>query len=304
MKSDTLFLAIDGGGSKTEFLLTDAELNHVRSFVINEGANPWHGTVEKTCEVMRDGLKQLSEEERAKTVYVYAGISGCFTPGAHTEAIEHTIEKYIPHSHVGGDIQSSFRALSTKTYGLMALAGSGSSVTNFGKGGDITIYDGIGYGGRELSHMIYTMVAMGHIDSQSSLGTYVERFLRKNTIHINQNMSILEQAHDSKLMQLSHYLGQLDESTDEFGELKLYLDVIVLRWAYKICAITGRFKYEFDTEWELVLNGGFWDFDYIRRNVIAAVKKNADNIIVRYDPESKPIHGCIELAKEYYEKGK
>ena len=72
---ESLFVAIDGGGTKTEFVLY-TEQGQVLKRVQLGGTNPNTFGVETSKAILKTGLEQLLAENRNIAV-IYAGISGC-----------------------------------------------------------------------------------------------------------------------------------------------------------------------------------------------------------------------------------
>lgn len=84
MERKKIMLAIDGGGTKTEFLLFE-ESGRVLSRAVMGGTNPNSVGMPNTLRVLGDGIEQL--RIRAPQLrYVHAGIAGCSNP-AHQSAV-------------------------------------------------------------------------------------------------------------------------------------------------------------------------------------------------------------------------
>ncbi len=68
-------LGIDGGGTKTEFLLTDSNGKEIRRLILG-ASNPVSTGVDKTYNVLNDGIKEICEGFNPSEISVYAGIAG------------------------------------------------------------------------------------------------------------------------------------------------------------------------------------------------------------------------------------
>lgn len=297
-------LGIDGGGSKTEFLLTDLDLNPVKTFTVEKGSNPWHGSLEQTLDVLKEGLKQFDSADLQNVSIAYAGISGCFGPSSIKGQIQDCLHEYVKKADIGGDLESSFYAQASGKAGLLALAGSGSVIAHFKEDGSVIFYDGVGYGGRECGYILYRMLELGHIPKDSSLGTFVTNYLDKNNLVFENQENILQKANDPRMMKLSLALSSISPKSETLKELKPYLDLIVMRWSYKLCAIADKYRYGIENDWELVLAGGFWNYDYIRNAVMSELKDNLKKIHVLHSPTIRPIQGCIKIAKRMHDEEK
>ncbi len=77
-KNSKYFLGIDGGGTKTEFLLTDENRNEIKRFFLG-GSNPVSINIENTYSVLCDGVRKICAGIDIHNVAVFAGIAGAKT---------------------------------------------------------------------------------------------------------------------------------------------------------------------------------------------------------------------------------
>ncbi len=68
-------IAIDGGGTKTEFLLFTPEGKIINRLVLG-GSNPNHAGIEKSCEVLRAGIDLMLSYSKNVSA-IFAGVAGC-----------------------------------------------------------------------------------------------------------------------------------------------------------------------------------------------------------------------------------
>lgn len=79
MSSDIRYLlGIDGGGTKTEFLLTDLSGNEIRRLFLGN-SNPVNKGIENTFAVLREGIREICENTDISKTSVFAGIAGSKT---------------------------------------------------------------------------------------------------------------------------------------------------------------------------------------------------------------------------------
>ena len=69
------FLGIDGGGTKTEFLLVDEE-GAVINRLISEGCNPMDVGIDRCIAILKLGIEQTCKDISLDTVNVFAGVAG------------------------------------------------------------------------------------------------------------------------------------------------------------------------------------------------------------------------------------
>ncbi len=76
MSNDTKYLlGIDGGGTKTEFLLTDSDSNEIRRLFLGN-SNPVNQGIENTFSVLKEGINKICESFDMNRISVFAGIAG------------------------------------------------------------------------------------------------------------------------------------------------------------------------------------------------------------------------------------
>lgn len=75
MSEIKLLLAIDGGGTKTDFLLTDINGNEIKRIILGP-SNPVVTGMNNTEKCLADGINQVCETVDKSTVSVFAGIAG------------------------------------------------------------------------------------------------------------------------------------------------------------------------------------------------------------------------------------
>ncbi len=68
-------IAIDGGGTKTEFLLFTANGNIINRLTLG-GSNPNHAGIEKSSEVLKSGIDAMLSYSK-NVVGIFAGVAGC-----------------------------------------------------------------------------------------------------------------------------------------------------------------------------------------------------------------------------------
>lgn len=68
-------LGIDGGGTKTEFLLTDHEFNEINRIVLG-ASNPVNLGLENTFKILENGISDVCREIDKKEISVFAGLAG------------------------------------------------------------------------------------------------------------------------------------------------------------------------------------------------------------------------------------
>ena len=96
-RSDDLFLGIDGGGTKTEFLLVNAE-GYVQKRLVKSGCNPNDVGYPKMASLLLDGIGDiLIEFQSIKSVF--CGIAGIST-GNYAKRLYDELKKHYPKINI------------------------------------------------------------------------------------------------------------------------------------------------------------------------------------------------------------
>lgn len=77
-------LGIDGGGTKTEFLLTDLKENEIKRIFLG-ASNPVNIGIENTKAILRQGIEEICEGFDFAEISVFAGLAGGGTGNIKTE---------------------------------------------------------------------------------------------------------------------------------------------------------------------------------------------------------------------------
>ena len=120
-----LYVGIDGGGTKTEFILFDKE-GTVQDVIRREGSNPNDKGLEHSLEVLTTGLEQLLRGRTPKAIF--CGIGGVSLPEYQKAIIARLSDRF--HTHVGADTDAAnVLSMGADPENSMALiCGTGSCV--------------------------------------------------------------------------------------------------------------------------------------------------------------------------------
>ncbi|MBQ8146800.1 MAG: XRE family transcriptional regulator [Clostridia bacterium] len=118
------YLGIDGGGTKTEFALSDFEGKIVcRLFM--DGCNPNTVGIERTKCIIEDGIIQVCKDVPFSSVAVYAGIAGCAS-GNYADEVKSMLEKMsFAACDVGSDNNNIVAAGLGDNEGITVILGTG-----------------------------------------------------------------------------------------------------------------------------------------------------------------------------------
>ena len=118
------YLGIDGGGTKTEFALSDPNGKIVcRLFM--DGCNPNTVGIERTKHIIEDGVVQVCKDVPLSSVVVYAGIAGCASE-IYADEIKTMLKKMsFAAFDVGSDNNNIVAAGLGNNEGITMILGTG-----------------------------------------------------------------------------------------------------------------------------------------------------------------------------------
>lgn len=138
------YIGIDGGGTKTEFVLTDGQGN-VLSHTVKEGSNPNDIGIEKSYDILSGGLKEIlyGKEIEKEDAYIFSGIAGAgITENAR--ALQAMLEKEYPNVAVASDLMNAWELCLEGEDGLVVICGTGICCCVF-ENGTMKTVGGYGY---------------------------------------------------------------------------------------------------------------------------------------------------------------
>lgn len=117
-------LGIDGGGTKTEFLLADLNKKEIRR--VNLGAsNPVSTSIENTYNVLNDGIEELCEGFNLSEISVFAGIAGAKS-GDNQRLINNFLSKFgFASYNCGSDVDLALEVALKGENGVAVIMGTG-----------------------------------------------------------------------------------------------------------------------------------------------------------------------------------
>ena len=96
-QSDDLFLGIDGGGTKTEFLLVTTD-GYVQKRIVKSGCNPNDIGYSKMVSIISDGIRDILKEFQS-VKSIFGGIAG-ITTSDYSKRLYDELKKRYPQVHI------------------------------------------------------------------------------------------------------------------------------------------------------------------------------------------------------------
>lgn len=120
-----LYLGIDGGGTKTEFVLADGEGKTLRRTVLG-ASNPNDVGLSAMQEVLRQGIMEVSGEYAPESISVFAGIAGGTTSDVAKKIHDFLSRFGFAEVKNGSDAQNAISAGLGTRDGVAVIMGTGS----------------------------------------------------------------------------------------------------------------------------------------------------------------------------------
>ena len=136
------YIGIDGGGTKTEFVLTD-ENEKVINRIVKGGANPNDIGINACVNLLREGIFELSKSYNQNDLYIFAGISGAGV-GENAKRLTQLLTKYYSNVKVASDLMNALEICLEGKDGLAVICGTGISCC-ICKSGELKTVGGYGY---------------------------------------------------------------------------------------------------------------------------------------------------------------
>ncbi len=121
------FLGVDGGGTKTKFMLTDNKGN-VLKHLIKGPCNPTSVGIDTTVSVFTDGIKEICQDIPLGKVSVFIGSAGCGIEANRQTVTERLKGLNLSQLLVQGDGDNIISAGLKGQNGIVAIIGTGSII--------------------------------------------------------------------------------------------------------------------------------------------------------------------------------
>lgn len=120
-----LYFGIDGGGTKTEFVLADHDGNVIKR-ILRGTSNPSDIGIKAALEILRSGIMEICTDHPPKSISVFAGLAG-----GSTEGIKEQINQFLngfgfAQVKHGSDAKNAIAAGLGNRDGIAVIMGTGS----------------------------------------------------------------------------------------------------------------------------------------------------------------------------------
>ena len=128
-------LGIDGGGTKTEFLLTDMSFNEIRRLILGT-SNPVNTGIENTKHILKQGIEEICGGLEISEISLFAGLAGGSAPDIKAEIGSFLSTFGFGACSNGSDADSAVELALKGEDGAAVIMGTG--IIAFARAGDET----------------------------------------------------------------------------------------------------------------------------------------------------------------------
>lgn len=145
MKDKKYYIAMDGGGTKTETVLFDGSGN-LLCRDMEAGSNPLDAGVEVAAERLSGAIRRVIREAGVPVCAVYGGIAGALHAGVPLlRAVNERCGSEVGSIRIGRDTESIIAAMLGKQAGCSLIAGTGAGLLVKNANGELNTIGGWGY---------------------------------------------------------------------------------------------------------------------------------------------------------------
>lgn len=295
------YLGIDGGGTKTEFLLSDSEGKTVCRAIL-DGCNPNTVGIEASKRIIEDGISRVSKDVPLSSVAVYAGIAGCAS-GNYADEIKRMLEKMnFAACEVDSDNNNLVAAGLGKNEGITMILGTGICAYVVKKEETKRIA-GWGYlfdNGGSAFHIGRDAIN-AYFSAQDGTGEKTSLVENINKTHSYSSSDLLKYLYNGGNKLVSSYAMCVFEEAEKGDRVSLaILKKNVAEIARLIRASLSHFS-NYKTKIPVILGGGLTNQKLLMTYLCEALGNDTEKCDIQI-LSVPPVEGAIELAKELWRK--
>ena len=293
------YLGIDGGGTKTEFLLCDFDGKIIRRAFL-DGSNPNTVGIEKTKQIIENGILEVSGDIPPSSVSIYAGIAGCASGGYDAEIKEMLEKMNFAAADVGSDNNNLIAAGLGKNEGMTVILGTGICAYVVKKeetkriAGWGYLFDNAGSAfhiGRDAISAYFSAY-----DGSGKKTTLTENISKT---HSYSNADFLKYLYNGGNKLVSSYAKNVFEEAEKGDEVSIsILEKNVAEIARIIRAALSEFS-GYEAKIPVILGGGLTNQKLLLPYIISALGQDAEKCNIQALSVA-PVEGALELAKELW----
>ena len=290
----TYFLGVDGGGTKTKFMLTDKDGFVLKTLVLG-ACNPTSVGIDNAVSVFYDGIKQICADIPLGKVSCFVGSAGCGIENNQKTVLERLKMLNLSRLTVGSDAENIISAGLRGNDGVIAILGTGSIIYSSCKGkrhriGGYGHFIGDTMSGSELGRACLEAV-FSDIDRSGTKTSLTEKVTFVNGNDISKILSDMYTKGKTYMSGLAHFVFEAADEGDAVATDILNRNIE--RLAKQLSSALSQLPD--DKPFPIVLAGGITNFadKFIKKLKSKITARNLDNIKILTE---YPVVGAVLLA--------
>lgn len=291
------FLGIDGGGTKTEFLLTNEKNETIRKLTLSS-SNPTSVGIEESANVFYRGIVEICGNIPLGEVSVFIGAAGCGIEQNKNEIHKRLSRLGLSALNIDSDVKNIIAAGLGGQDGVVCIMGTGSIIYTscenvFHRIGGYGHFIGDTFSGSELGRAALEAV-FSALDKSGPKTLLCEKITKELGSDISKILSDMYGAGKTYMASLAHYVFEAAEEGDAVAADILNRNI--KRFGRQLSAALSFLPK--GKPHKVVLAGGittyFDKFINKLKNEITADNLEAITVL-----NKEPVMGAVMLAKEY-----
>lgn len=292
-------LGIDGGGTKTAFVLTDTDMKVISSITLGQ-SNPNDIGMSNSQQLLRDGILKACGEIPLSSVYCFAGIAGCASGNNKSEFIKFFDSLGFAAYSCGSDNDNIIAAGLDTDDGLSIIMGTGFCIYKI-LGGVRRQIAGFGYFldeggsafnlGREALSAIFS-----ELDGTGEKTLMTEILKKQGKLDTKAIISEIYSGGKRSVASYAPIVFEAEASGDATGSAIIKRNMRYV--AEKIEKSSESFPA--DKKIRVVITGGLTNEQSIVKRLYAELTCPERFLIEILD--KRPVEGSLKLAKQLYEE--
>lgn len=303
-----IIITIDGGGTKTECLISDIHGNIIGtslsgpSNIRNQGLDTSIDNIANSIQdIIREkdvfisvlviGLPAIEEEHKNQTEEIKEGLLKCGKIPIDSK------DRIFLYS----DQEIAFLSGTDKKNGIVIISGTGSVVRGWNNGNEAKV-GGWGYFADEgsafwVGQQAYQIVTRG-LDGREDRGPIVDEVIK--LLEVNRIEDINKIIYDNPTKILPHLSIAVDNASKKND--RVAQDILDTGVSYLVLGVTTVIdRLKFSDEFPLVMVGGMFRSEHFSRSFKEKVSEKVKfpRFII---PQKRPVFGALKIAKKIYEK--
>jgi N-acetylglucosamine kinase-like BadF-type ATPase len=288
------FLGIDGGGTKTKFLLKSKDGKTLNELTLGP-SNPTSVGINASCDLFYNGIKEICKEIPFGKVSVFIGAAGCGITDNQNAVYERLASLKLSSLSVNSDAENIIAAGLKGENGVIAIMGTGSVIfvskdEVHHRIGGYGHFIGDTFSGSEIGRACLEAV-LSDLDGSGEKTNLTEKVTREKGTDVSKILVDMYKEGKTYMAALSHFVFECAKEGDAVANK--IIEENVTKFAKLLSSALSMLPK--DKKHPVVLAGGITNFKEIFIEKLKN-KINAENLKDITVLDDQPVTGAVLLA--------